>query len=101
MWGALEPCRNVNNDDNQIAIAKAGGIKVVVSIMQRHKDSAAVQEYACGALRNLACENDDNKIAIAKAGGIEAVVLAMQRHEDSAAVQEKACGALYELAAQR
>ena len=52
------------NDDNEIAIAKAGGIPPLVALIRDGND--AQKHFAAGALRILA-ENDDNRIAIAKA----------------------------------
>jgi vacuolar protein 8 len=50
-----------NNDDNQVAIAAAGGIPVLVSLVRDGEGKG--KEYAAGALANLAT-NDDNKVAI-------------------------------------
>ena len=59
------------NDDNQILIAKAGGIPPLVELV---RDGTDVQkEEAAFALHRLAY-NDDNQIAIAKAGGIPPLV---------------------------
>ncbi|KAJ8599422.1 hypothetical protein CTAYLR_008006 [Chrysophaeum taylorii] len=56
-----------NDDENQIAIAKAGAIPVLVKLAKDGNDAA--REKAAGALWNLAI-NDENNIAIAKAGAI-------------------------------
>ena len=52
------------NDDNEVAIAKAGGIEVLVQLARNGSDEA--KEKAAEALENLA-ENADNQVAIAKA----------------------------------
>ena len=59
------------NADNQVAIAKAGGIAPLVALA---RDGTKKQkEWAAVALRNLA-RNADNQVAIAKAGGIAPLV---------------------------
>ena len=55
----------VFNNDNQIPIAKAGGIPPLVALICDGND--AQKERAAGALRNLAYQCDDNKITIEKA----------------------------------
>ena len=67
----------------------------MVAAMRAHAGSAGVQEQACRALLNLACNADNSSIAAA--GGIEAVVAAMRAHAGSA-VQVQACRALLSLA---
>ena len=57
--------------DNQVAIAKAGGIAPLVALARNGTD--AQKEKAAGALGNLA-RNADNQVAIAKAGGIAPLV---------------------------
>jgi hypothetical protein len=112
--------------DNQVSIARAGGLEAVVGALRRHETSAAVAEQACRTLCNLAANGAlqraamcdgcacadvvrsrccarcgvaaDNKVSIARAGGLEAVVGALRRHETSAAVAEQACWALRNLA---
>ena len=54
----------VFNNDNQIPIAKAGGIPPLVALIRDGND--AQKQYAAGALQSLAV-NADNKIAIAQA----------------------------------
>ena len=44
------------NAENQVTIAKQGGVDVIVTAMKQHASVAAVQEYGCGALRSLADE---------------------------------------------
>ena len=41
--------------------------------MGRHADNAKVQEYACGALYNLAANHPENQQRIKRAGAGEAV----------------------------
>ena len=63
MWLAVE------NDDNEIAIAKAGGIPPLVALIRDGID--AQKAAAAGVLRNLAF---NLAIAIAKADGIPPLV---------------------------
>ena len=39
--------------DNQILVAKAGGIGAILSAMKAHPSSAGIQEKACGALWSI------------------------------------------------
>ena len=55
----------VFNNDNQIPIAKAGGIAPLVALVR--DGTAAQKHFAAAALRNLAANCADNKVAIAKA----------------------------------
>eukprot|EP00434_Breviolum_minutum_P024409 symbB.v1.2.021556.t1/scaffold1847.1/size122519/9 len=89
--GAL---RNLaRNADNKVAIAKAGGIEVLVQIARNGSDQA--KESAAGALLSLAM-NKDNQVAIAKAGGIEPLVQLARNGSDEA--KETAVLALKNLA---
>ena len=51
----------VLNAENKVTIAKQGGVDVIVTAMKQHASVAAVQEYGCWALRNLA-ENAENSV---------------------------------------
>jgi len=84
--------------ENQVAIARAGGIEVVLSAMEEHAWSVGVQEQGCLALCSLSFNNAENQVAIKGAGGIKAAVLAMKRHAMSVVVQEAGCLALCSLA---
>jgi hypothetical protein len=57
--------------------------------MAAHKPSVLLQEYACGALRNLTV-NTANSVAISAAGGIEALATAMETHQARAILQQNA-----------
>eukprot|EP00327_Prymnesium_parvum_P017521 CAMPEP_0113272132 /NCGR_PEP_ID=MMETSP0008_2-20120614/23155_1 /TAXON_ID=97485 /ORGANISM="Prymnesium parvum" /LENGTH=382 /DNA_ID=CAMNT_0000121563 /DNA_START=1 /DNA_END=1146 /DNA_ORIENTATION=- /assembly_acc=CAM_ASM_000153 len=65
-----------NKEDNQIAIAAAGGIAPLVALVQRGNDRQ--KEEAARALGNLAEKIEDNQIAIAAAGGIAPLVALVQ-----------------------
>ena len=66
-----------DNDDNEVLIANAGGIAVIVSGMKAHIDHAGVQEQGCMALVSVAFDNDDNQVLIANAGDIAVIVSGM------------------------
>ena len=66
------------NDDNEIAIAKAGGIPPLVALVRDGNDSQ--KHFAAGALGNLAY-NADNRIPIEKAKR-EAGIFALAANPD-------------------
>ena len=57
------------NDDNKVSIVAAGGIDTILSTLMNHLSNAYVQEYGCGALKNLAV-NDYIRVALTAVGGI-------------------------------
>jgi len=81
-------------EDNQSAIAKAGGITPVVALLT--SESSVTQQYAAAGLQSLARDHTENQIALAKAGAIAPLVDILG--SDSAATQEHAVGALLSLA---
>ena len=66
-----------SNARNKAAIASAGGIPPLVSLV-RDGSTAGERQYAAGALRNLA-GSAANKEIIASAGGIEPLVALLVR----------------------
>ncbi len=76
----------------QDAIGAAGGVDAVLSSMQRHVDSVAVQESGCGALWHLVHRHIANATAMVCGGGLGVVLRAMRLYRESVAVQE--CGAV-------
>ena len=81
--------RNLGRDaENQVKIAAAGGIQVVVGAMTQHPGAAGVQQYGCWALCNLAVNNDDIRAQVVSGGGREAAERAMKQHPGAAGVQE-------------
>ena len=79
-----------------MTIAEAGGITTILSAMKIHSSNATVQEYGCGALRNLAV-NDKNKVKISNADGKALIESAMRNYSSNAGVQEKGKAALCNL----
>ena len=63
------------NAENEVAIAKAGGIPPLVALLQSGTDGQ--KEAALGALRNLSV-NAENKVTIAQAGAIAPLVVLTQ-----------------------
>ena len=53
------------NAENQVTIARQGGVDVIVAAMKQHASVAAVQQYGCVALWNLA-GNAVNKVTMAE-----------------------------------
>ena len=49
----------------EVTIAKQGGVDAVLTAMRSHASVAAVQEYGCGALWNLA-GNAENEVPAAE-----------------------------------
>ena len=81
---AKEGCDALNNlavdVDNRKSIAEAGGIEMILRMMEVYGTSnAEVAENGCGALRNLAY-NDDNKKSIGEIGGIAIILSMMEVH---------------------
>ena len=54
------------NADNQVKVAQAGGIEMVISAMKKHEGHAGVQEKGCAALWSLAV-NADNQVKVVQA----------------------------------
>ena len=85
-----------NNDDNKKRIGEAGGIAVILRMLDvQGASNADVAEKGCGALLNLA-DNADNKNRIGEAGGIAMILRMLEVHGVSnAGVAKQGCGALY------
>lgn len=83
------------------ALFAAGAAVDLCAAMGRFPEVEALQDQACGALGNLACEGDDPAAVaqVVQAGALELIAKAMQAHPSSAKVQEQACGALWNLSA--
>ena len=82
------------NDDNQVAIAAAGGIAPLVEVVR--SGCARAKNLAALALGNLAFKNVDNKVAIAAAGGIAPLIQVVR--SSSAGAKASAANALQNLA---
>ena len=72
-----------DSEDNQTAIAKAGGIAPLVALLS--SESEVTAEYAAAALRSLARDHTENQMILARAGAIGP--LAELLGSDSAATQ--------------
>jgi hypothetical protein len=71
-----------------------GGVEAVVKAMKTFPKCQILQEYACGALGNLACDNATGKKQAIDSGGIELLLAAIKNHLDSARVCQSARTAL-------
>ena len=52
-------------------IVQAGGLAVIFAAMKEHPTNAGVQEKACGALWNLACNGKEEGGSVDRKGGRE------------------------------
>ena len=86
-----------NNDDNKKRIGEAGGIAIILRMLEVHGESnAGVAEEGCGALWNLA-ERYDNKRKILAANGVSIVERMKSTWASNEGVQKNANGALRKL----
>ena len=83
---------SLDNSENQIAAAKAGGIHPLIELLEGHPE---VHRDAAGALWSLAA-NRENQMAISKSGGIAPLVSLVT--SGSSGAKETAAGALHALA---
>ena len=84
------------HDESRVAIAAIGGVEAIVKAMNTFPKCHALQERACGALRNLACCGLGKK-KVAEKGGIEVLLAAINNHLGSAILCQKGCWALYNI----
>lgn len=103
-----------------LKVAKAGGLKVAVDAIRRFPDDDRVQQAACSAAINIACDRGTRgavcavlmkifkrvlmfewlcvvtagRIALTKAGGLVMALAAMRRHADIVEVVLSACGVI-------
>jgi hypothetical protein len=82
-----------NSIDNRSRFMDAGGVSVLISVMEMYKMSAKLQRQACWAVLTL-CGNDDLSRNIANEGGGSALINAMVNHRFDAGVQQFGCWAL-------
>lgn len=80
------------NDNNQVAIASAGGIPLLLSLLRDGNDEQ--KAIAAGVVWDIA-ENDDNKVAIVAAGAIPLLIDLAESGND--VQKDRALGALCEL----
>ena len=82
----------------QLRVAAMEGCMALVSTMGAHGSSAAVQEYGCAALRNLASDLDWVRTKAVDTGACGVVLAALNRHHAHVAVLLAACAAVRALA---
>lgn len=71
---------------NQSAIAGAGGIPPLVTLLTAAQASASTKDKAAGALGELAHENNKNKDSIVEAGAIKPLVALLQTDRHNSAL---------------
>jgi len=82
------------SDENDVIIAKKGGITQLLKVLQQHPTHAGVVGAACAALCSLAMA----AALVANEGGITQLLKVLQQHLTHAGVVEQACWALRRLA---
>jgi hypothetical protein len=84
-------------DSNQVRIAEANGIILVINGMLASIDHEQGQRQGCGCLCTLASD-PSNKVQIRASGGVDAIIFGMRAHYNSEPLQVEACRALSSLA---
>jgi hypothetical protein len=79
------------DEHNAGIMLEVGGINAIITVMQGHSDSPAVQEMCCAVLYNLGDVSDDNRMQIVDEEALDAIVLCMMLHSEDAEVQKRAC----------
>ncbi|XP_024129167.1 armadillo repeat-containing protein 6 [Oryzias melastigma] len=87
------------NDDVKDAVVTAGGVQLIVMVMNKHMSNPAVCEQGCACLSVLALRKPKNCSVIMEDGGALAAVQAMKTHPDAVNVQKQACMLLRNLVA--
>lgn len=102
---AARALANVTAGSDKLGLARkaraynAHATPALVHVMTVHNALPAVQEAACGALRNIAYgtgdkENVARKNEAVESGALAAAVLAMNTHSAHSGVQQMGCGAI-------
>lgn len=90
---AHSPARN-----QQVLGIELNACQDLYEIMQAHPSNADVQQWACGALWNLAMNSSNREFMALDLNVGQVILEAMQFHEKNLEVLENACWALYNLA---
>lgn len=85
------------DDDNSLAIGRAGGIRMILQAMQQFPDNSHLQQCGCETLQNLAT-SDYNCQKICELGGVCILVQAMVNNLDIPSLQLCGCIAMASLA---
>jgi hypothetical protein len=80
-------------NSNQVRIAEANGINLVINGMLASIDHEQVQKQGCGCLCTLSSD-PSNKVQIRSSGGVDAIIFGMRAHYGSEPLQTEACRAL-------
>uniref|UniRef100_A0A8C7ZS01 Armadillo repeat containing 6 n=1 Tax=Oryzias sinensis TaxID=183150 RepID=A0A8C7ZS01_9TELE len=87
------------NDDVKDAVVAAGGVQLIVIVMNKHARNPAVCEQGCACLSVLALRKPKNCTVIMEDGGALAALQAMKDHQLAVNVQKQACMLLRNLVA--
>ena len=71
----------------KVAVAKAGGLELVLAAMSKHGKHAGIAEMGCGAVASVCLRQPDHCRRVMDAGGAEVIVKAMQIHVGVEGVQ--------------
>lgn len=84
-------------DANKVAVVAAGGLALLLDILETHAQSVKPVQHALGALQNLAFDSISADAILPR--GVSLTVAAMRTHDAVAPVAEHACGLLLYLTA--
>jgi hypothetical protein len=68
---------------NKALIVEGGGLKVIMRVMRRHKESEAVNVWGALALRNLSLDNAANQAALTEGGCVRLLLAAVLQFKDT------------------
>ena len=85
----------LNNPENRVAVAEAGGIPPLIELLEGHSE---VHRHVAGAIWSLADMQPANQTTICKSGGIEPLVSLLKNGSKGTREKETAAGALFALA---
>ena len=80
--------RSFASADNQVLIAEAGGIPLILAALDKHAEHAAVVEQACGALCNIGWSDKVLQKSIKAAGAVKLLRAAVGRSDATADTKE-------------
>eukprot|EP00943_MAST-04B_sp_MAST-4B-sp1_P005324 g5324.t1 len=87
-WGSLAICNICEiNGANQQDLIDAECQRVLVFIMQAHKNNVEIQENCIAAFGRIGLCNLRTQVAIMKADGVRQIVKAMRTHKDTLSLQ--------------
>ena len=87
-----------NNHDNQDAMAKMGGIRPLVQLLESSGSDSEVAAYAASALMEISRDNAANQQSVVESGGV-AQLATIMKSSSNAEVKAEVAGALWALSA--